>query len=193
MFNLEHKEKKFGELEKRIFACKACELGKMAHKRVVGSGTKNARIMFLGEAPGANEDKTGKPFMGAAGKRLDTLLACANLKREDIYIANILKCRPPKNRNPRSQEIAACKVFLDEQIKLISPVVVVCMGNFATQFLIGKDAQISKVHGQFIEWGKHLIFPVFHPAAAIYDPKKQVALKKDFAHLREYLRRKEVA
>lgn len=173
----------FSALEKRILNCDACDLSYTVNKRVIGAGTPNARVMLLGEAPGAAEDASGEPFVGKAGKRLDALLHLAELSRKDVYIANVVKCRPPKNRDPKKSEVAACAPFLSAQIKAVAPDVIVSMGNFATRFLLGDAVSISAVHGTFVEIDKQLVFPVYHPAAAIYDPHKQEDLENDFRHL----------
>lgn len=179
-------------LRREVEACAACSLGALANHRVFGSGNSGARIMFVGEAPGATEDKTGIPFAGAAGKRLDTLLALARLSRENIFIANVLKCRPPKNRDPKRREVKACKHFLEAQVACVNPAVLVGLGNFGTRFLLGDDVNITEVHGTFFKKNERYVYPVFHPAAAIYDPKKQDALEADFIHLGAWLRKLEV-
>ncbi|MBL7081219.1 MAG: uracil-DNA glycosylase [Candidatus Omnitrophica bacterium] len=137
-----------------ILNCKRCDLWKQRINPVVGEGDFKAGIMFVGEAPGANEDRTGKPFCGRAGEVLDELLSKAGIRREDIYITNILKCRPPGNRNPREEEIGACAPYLDRQIEAIKPKVICCLGNFATMYIMRKFGLkdniqgISRIHGQ---------------------------------------------
>lgn len=140
--------------------------------------------MFIGEAPGKNEDETGIPFCGRAGKILDNLLDSIKLKREDVYITNIVKCRPPKNRDPKKSEINKCKHFLDEQIEIIKPKVICPLGRFSSQYIlekyIGKIFEIGEVHGKSFKVNNSIIIPMYHPAAAIYDNKKIKILKKDF-------------
>lgn len=154
---------------------------------VVGAGDPNADLMFVGEAPGFNEDRTGLPFVGQAGKLLDTLLDGIGLSRDDVFITNVLKCRPPGNRDPRPEEIAACEGFLAEQVALVRPRVVCSLGNFATKLLSGRPDGISQVHGQEVdaEFGGVAVqlFPVFHPAAALYTRTMLVTLQEDFARL----------
>jgi len=151
--------------------------------------------MFIGEAPGFNEDKQGKPFVGQAGKIFDELLESVNLKREEIYITNILKCRPPANRNPTSEEIKFCTPYLEKQIEIIKPKVICCLGNFATEFImkrfsLNKELQsISRIHGKIfsistLTQNNLKIIPLYHPAVATYDPYKIETLKKDFINLK---------
>ena len=154
---------------------------------VFGDGNPEARVMFIGEAPGKNEDLQGIPFVGAAGKYLDELLGFAGLKREEVYIANILKCRPPSNRDPRPEEIQLCTPYLREQTRTIDPEVIVTLGNFATKFVLKTDRGITGLHGQLHQAGKFKVFPVFHPAAALYDSSKKVALEDDFTTLGKFL------
>jgi uracil-DNA glycosylase len=160
---------------------------------VFGSGDANADLMFVGEAPGFHEDKQGVPFVGAAGKLLDQLLAGIGLTRADVYVANVLKCRPPGNRDPLPEEIEACEGHLWRQIELIEPRVVATLGNFATKLLSGRPTGITRVHGQEQETtlgGRQvLLYPIYHPAAALYTPRMLEVLKSDFARLPELLGR----
>ena len=171
-----------------VFSCHKCALGDMRTNVVPGDGNPHAKVMFIGEAPGRNEDLQGKPFVGAAGKLLDQLLDRIHLNREDIYIANILKCRPPRNRDPRPDEIVVCTPWLREQIKAIHPTVLVTMGNFSTKFILKTEVGITRLHGTLQKAGRFKVFPIFHPAAALYDSKKREALENDFATLGELLR-----
>jgi DNA polymerase len=139
--------------------------------------------MFIGEAPGKQEDLGAEPFIGAAGKYLNTLLALAGLAREEIYIANVLKCRPPENRDPRPEEIEVCTPFLRDQVRAINPVVIVTLGNFATRFILKTDRGITGLRGQVHIAGRFSVLPIFHPAAAIYDRNKGPIMEKDFALL----------
>lgn len=143
--------------------------------------------MLIGEAPGRNEDLKGEPFVGAAGKLLNELLEHAGLARDDVYIANILKCRPPKNRNPLAVEIEMCTPFLQRQIEIISPDVLVTLGNFATRFMLKTDESITGLRGVLRCVGSQAVLPIFHPAAAIYDRTKRDVLFADFDVLRQIL------
>lgn len=140
--------------------------------------------MFIGEAPGSNEDKKGYPFVGAAGKLLDQLLDSIGLSREKVYIANVLKCRPPKNRNPSPDEIEACKGNLFNQIKFIDPEIIVPLGNFATKLILNTQSGISKTHGRSCKVRDKIVFPVYHPAAGLYAGAVKEVLFEDFRKLR---------
>lgn len=183
------------QVGKRVMACQRCDLYKTRNNPVFGEGSKTARIMFIGEAPGFNEDKQGRPFVGRAGKILDELLASIDLKREDVYIANILKCRPPNNRNPERHEIESCSEYLDAQIETISPKVLVPLGNFAFQYLCQKYGlkaeKISIVHGKMLKkttlFGTIFIVPMYHPAVATYNPTKKTVLLEDMRVLLQIL------
>jgi len=181
------------ELRDLIGDCHRCELGCTRTKLVFGVGDPHSRVMFIGEAPGRNEDLQGEPFVGAAGKFLDELLAHAGLERAEVYIANILKCRPPGNRDPEPLEIETCTPFLREQIRVISPDILVTLGNFATRFVLRTDAGITRLRGSVQSAGRFTVLPIFHPAAAIYDRTKRDVLLADFARLRELLDRTGVA
>jgi DNA polymerase len=178
----------FKKLENEIRNCKKCDLWKTRKNPVIGEGSINTKIMFVGEAPGYNEDLTGHPFCGAAGKILDELLNSISLKREDIYITNILKCRPPQNRNPSEGEIKACVPYLDKQIKIIKPKVIASLGNFAMQYIFKKfdlkPEKISSVHGKVFVvsnlTGNRKIVPLYHPATATYNPNIKEVLLRDF-------------
>ena len=156
-----------------------------------GEGNPKAEILFVGEAPGAEEDKQGRPFVGAAGKLLEELLASIGLSREQVYITNVLKSRPPNNRDPQPDEVEACKPFLLTQIGLIQPRVLCSLGNFATKLLSGSPTGITRVHGhpQLKEVGGHrfYLYPIFHPAAALYTPSMLETLRDDFLRLPDLL------
>ncbi len=172
------------ELREQVSACHKCPLADGRTQTVFGAGNPNARVMIIGEAPGKNEDLQGVPFVGAAGKKLDALLAIAGLDRErDVFIANVLKCRPPSNRDPKAEEIEVCTPFLREQTRTIDPQVIVTLGNFATKFILKTEVGITQLHGKIQHAGKFTVLPIYHPAAAIYDRKKQDALEEDFATL----------
>lgn len=179
------------EVANKINKCKKCGLWKTRKNPVPGEGNPNAEIILIAEAPGYNEDLQGKPFVGAAGKVLDELLASVELKKEEIFITNILKCRPPGNRNPKSDEIKACSSYLDKQIQAINPKVICTLGNFATKYILArfglKLENIGKIHGQIFEVNTlehHLkVIPMYHPAAAIYNPNMKETLIIDFLPL----------
>ncbi len=175
------------ELRAVLGDCHRCPLGDTRTTLVFGSGPADASVLLVGEAPGRAEDLGGEPFIGAAGRLLDELLESAALDREDIYIANVLKCRPPKNRDPKAPEIAACTPFLAEQMRLIDPDVIVTLGNFSTRVLLRTNESITTLRGvQRVVDGRK-VFPVFHPAAAIYDRSKREVLFSDFAELSRIL------
>jgi DNA polymerase len=173
--------------------CTTCALAKGRTQVVFGSGSPNADLMFVGEAPGFHEDQQGVPFVGQAGKLLDTLLGGIGLTRADVFVANVLKCRPPGNRDPLPEEIAACEPHLFRQIELIQPKLVATLGNFATKLLSGKPAGITRVHGyeQEVTLGARtvLLYPIFHPAAALYTPSMLKVLEEDFARIPALLER----
>ena len=175
------------ELRVQVESCRRCPLCDGRTQTVFGAGNPHARVMFIGEAPGKNEDLQGEPFVGAAGHYLNELLGCAGLRREDVFIANVLKCRPPGNRDPRPEEIQTCTPFLREQTRTIDPEVLVTLGKFSTQFVLKTQVGITRLHGRVQRAGKFLVFPIFHPAAALYDGAKREALENDFVTLGELL------
>ena len=176
-----------------VAGCERCALAKTRTQVVFGSGSPTADLMFVGEAPGFHEDKQGVPFVGAAGQLLSKLLAGIGLTRDMVFVANVLKCRPPGNRDPQPDEIEACESHLFRQIELIQPTVVATLGNFATKLLSGKPTGITRVHGQEQEvslGGRTvLLYPLFHPAAALYTPRTLDVLQADFARLPDLLGR----
>jgi uracil-DNA glycosylase len=173
--------------------CTRCRLAEGRTQVVFGAGNPHADLMFVGEAPGFHEDKQGIPFVGQAGKLLDGLLAGVQLRREDVYIANVLKCRPPGNRDPQPDEIESCEPHLFRQIELIEPKVIATLGNFATKLLSGRPLGITRVHGQeqalTIAGRSVLLYPLYHPAAALYTPAMLKVLQVDFARLPELMGR----
>jgi DNA polymerase len=175
------------ELYHELSDCRKCPLADTRTTVVFGTGNADADLMFVGEAPGFHEDQQGKPFVGQAGKLLDKLLEEIGLSREQVFIANVLKCRPPGNRDPQPLEIDACKGHLWRQIELIQPKVVCTLGNFSTKLLTGSPQGITKVRGvpQQHELGGQQVFlyPIFHPAAALYTPAMLEQLRADFARL----------
>jgi len=176
-----------------VAVCTRCRLAEGRTQVVFGSGSASAGLMFVGEAPGFHEDQQGVPFVGQAGKLLEQLLAGIGLGREDVYIANVLKCRPPGNRDPQPDEIEACESHLFRQIELIEPKVVATLGNFATKLLSGRPLGITRVHGQEQEvtlGGRRvLLYPLYHPAAALYTPAMLKVLESDFARIPQLLDR----
>ena len=176
------------EIRAQVEQCHACSLCETRTNIVFGDGDPHARVLIVGEAPGKNEDLQGKPFVGAAGKFLDELLEEAGLKREEVFIANVLKCRPPSNLNPQADEIEACAPFLREQTQSIDPWIIVTMGNFATQFILRTGTGITHLRGTIQQTGRFIVLPVFHPAAAIYDRSKRDVLLEDFRQVGELVR-----
>src|SRR6186713_1424361 len=171
--------------------CTRCALAQGRTQVVFGSGSPNADLMFVGEAPGFHEDQQGVPFVGQAGKLLDKLLGGIGLTRADVFVANVLKCRPPGNRDPLPEEIAACEPHLFRQIELIRPTLVATLGNFATKLLSGKPAGITRVHGvpQQVTLGGNevTLYPLYHPAAALYTRAMLSVLEQDFARIPQLL------
>jgi DNA polymerase len=154
---------------------------------VPGEGPDNADIMFIGEAPGFHEDQQGRPFVGAAGKFLEELLASIDLTRKDVYIANVIKCRPPGNRDPLPEEIEACKPFLDRQLELIQPKLVVTLGRFSMARAFPK-ARISRIHGQPRKIGGIVYYPMYHPAAALHQPSLRRTIEEDMQRIPELIK-----
>ena len=178
------------DLAKSLHQCQRCKLAKLGRSQVVfGVGNPRASIMFVGEAPGFNEDQKGEPFVGAAGKLLNDLLASANLSRDQIYIANVIKCRPPNNRDPEADEVETCKPFLLQQIQMIRPKLVCTLGNWATQTLLERKVGITKVKAQAFYMKDFVLFPLLHPAAALHQGGLLDTLKEDFKKLKDFLDR----
>jgi len=178
---------KLSDYYEQIKDCNRCRLSEGRTNLVFGEGNENAGLMFVGEAPGANEDQQGRPFVGAAGKLLNELLSQIGLKREDVYIANIIKSRPPNNRDPLPDEIEACKPYLMEQIKIIKPKIIATLGAHAMRTMLDKNVSISNVHGQTFQANSYVIMPIFHPAAALYRRQTLDDLKQDFQNLKQVL------
>jgi len=169
-----------------VNVCTLCKLHHGTIKAVPGEGPADAKIMFIGEAPGFNEDRQGRPFVGAAGKFLEELLALAGLRRSDVFIANVVKHRPPNNRDPEPDEIAACAGYLERQIAAINPRVIVTLGRFSmSKWFQGE--KISRIHGQPKQVGGRLIVPMMHPAAALHQPQNRPLIEADFRRLPEFL------
>lgn len=175
------------EIRAEVEACRKCALCEGRTNVVFGVGNPHARVMIVGEAPGKNEDLQGEPFVGAAGQYLNELLAHAGLVRDDVFIANVLKCRPPGNRDPQPVEIQTCTPYLREQTRTIDPDFIVTLGNFSTKFILKTDVGITRLRGTLQQAGKFKVFPIFHPAAAIYDRSKREIMEADFKRLGELL------
>jgi len=184
------------KIEEKIKICTLCPLYRTRTNSVAGEGSETAKIIFIGEAPGYYEDQQGRPFVGKAGKILDELLNHVGLKREDVFITNIVKCRPPNNRDPTEEEIRICSPYLDEQINIINPKVIVTLGRYSMSYIfkkfgINEKGTISQLHGRLYKvntlFGDKIIIPMFHPAVATYNPSKIDVLKKDFEILKKFL------
>ena len=176
------------QLRERCNQCHDCPLGDTRTNLVFGVGNPHADLMFVGEAPGEQEDLSGTPFVGRAGQLLDRYLYAVDIPREDVYIANILKCRPPKNRDPLPAEEDACIGYLREQVKLIRPRIIVCLGRIAAMRLIKPDFKITQEHGQWFEKGNFLMTAVFHPAALLRDPRRKEDMMEDMKQIRDKLK-----
>lgn len=168
-------------------SCQACELCKTRTNLVFGTGNENADVLFVGEAPGDNEDKTGIPFVGRAGKLLDQYLFAVDIPREKVYIANILKCRPPQNRDPLPAEEDACIDFLRRQVKLINPKIIVCLGRISAARLIRPDYKITKEHGTFVKKGSFLMTAIYHPAFLLRNPTKKEEMLADMKAIKQQI------
>ena len=184
------------DINTKIKTCTKCNLSKTRTQAVPGAGCSRAKILFIGEAPGKNEDLEGKPFVGRAGKLLDTMLQEINLEREDVYITNTVKCRPPGNRDPLPGEIKACLPWLKLQLKIIKPQVIVLLGRHSLNRFLPKE-QISQAHGKvfkkYVYTGKTdkiatILFPIYHPAAALYNPNLKEVLQNDFKTLAKIIK-----
>ncbi len=177
---------KLREVEEKALACKRCGLRAGCKQVVFGEGNPDARLMLVGEGPGGDEDRLGKPFVGRAGQLLNRILEAAEIPREDVYITNVVKCRPPGNRNPVQPEVDACSSYLAEQFKLISPEIVVCLGALATKTIIDKNAAITRVRGQWHEKEGMRVIATFHPAALLRDPSRKKPVWEDFKEVMKY-------
>lgn len=160
--------------------CQRCPLHSVAQRMVFGEGSPHAGIMLVGEGPGSEEDRVGRPFVGSAGKLLVRILAACDLKREDVYIANILKCRPPGNRTPQKEEIEACYPLLQKQVQLLDPLIIVCLGAVASKTFLEPTFAITKGRGRWHKVGSRFLMPTFHPAALLRDPQKKRPVWEDF-------------
>ena len=189
-------EEDLEEIRKEVLKCRKCGLYRTRTNPVVGEGNPKAKIMFVGEAPGFNEDRMGRPFCGAAGRVLDELLESIGIKREDVYISNLLKCRPPENRDPQKEEISACSPYLERQIEIIKPKIICPLGRYSMRFLMEKYGlkdkiePISRIHGRVFEisslFQEIKIIPLYHPAVATYNINMKEVLKRDFRVLEKF-------
>jgi uracil-DNA glycosylase family 4 len=177
-------------LEKFIAGCPRCKLSKSRTNIVFGQGSPKAELMFVGEAPGRDEDEQGLAFVGRAGQLLTKIIEAMGMKRGDVWIANILKCRPPNNRNPEPDEVAACRPFLEEQIRLISPKVIVTLGTFAAQALLETDEPIGRMRGRWRSAHGARVMPTFHPAFLLRSPDRKKDVWEDMKLVRDYLAQK---
>ncbi|MCR5353650.1 MAG: uracil-DNA glycosylase [Clostridiales bacterium] len=178
-------QKELEALFEKCDSCKGCKLSETKTNTVFGTGNIQAKVMFVGEAPGEQEDLQGEPFVGASGKLLDKYLAVIDMPRESVYIANILKCRPPHNRDPLPEEEDACIEFLRKQLQLINPKIIVCLGRIAAKRLIKPDFKITAEHGKWFEKGKYLMCAVYHPSALLRDLSKRTEMLSDMFEIKK--------
>ena len=173
------------DLEKSIQGCNKCKLYLARQNIVFGVGNKNAKIMLIGEGPGADEDRLGEPFVGRAGQLMDKAFKAVGLKREDVYIANIVKCRPPSNRNPEEDECEACINYLRNQVILVKPKIIVLLGSTALKNILGNEYGITATRGKWIEKGEITYMPTWHPAALLRDENKKIEFWRDLKEVVE--------
>lgn len=178
-------EERLKELYDSCKECNRCALHETRTNCVFGKGNADAKVMFVGEAPGENEDLLGEPFVGRAGKLLDKFMIAAGISHDEVYIANILKCRPPKNRDPLPSEEEMCIEFLREQVRIIKPHMIVCLGRIAAQVIIDPNYKITKEHGTWVEKGCLLLTAVYHPALLLRDPRKNEEMLRDLCAIKE--------
>ncbi len=183
------KNEEFAKLREECLSCRKCGLCEARHNVVFGVGVDDAEVMFIGEGPGENEDLQGEPFVGRGGQLLDKMLAAVDLdRRKNIYIANIVKCRPPKNRDPLPEEQEQCIPWLRKQFAVLRPKIIVCLGRIAAAKIIKPDIKIMKEHGQFFEKGGVLMMPILHPAALLRNPNNKPAAFQDFLNLQQKIK-----
>lgn len=180
------------KLAEEIKNCKKCHLWKTRNKAVPGEGNPNAKLFFCGEGPGYWEDRKGKSFVGKAGELLNKLLSSIGIKRSEVFISNVIHCRPPNNRAPTQAEIKKCKPYLDKQLEIIKPKIVCTLGVPATQTLLGREVRMKKVHGKPVRTLRFILFPTYHPAAALRNPEFNKILKRDFKKLAKICRTKNI-
>ncbi len=181
------KKTALAELEKKFKSCTLCPLSATRTNVVFGAGNSAARLMFIGEAPGFDEDRQALPFVGAAGQLLTKIIQAMKLTREEVYIANCLKCRPPQNRNPLPEEIAACNPVLSEQIRIIQPEIICALGKFAAQTLLQTEEPISRLRGRFFDWNGTKLMPTFHPAYLLRNPGDKKLVWEDMKKIMKEL------
>lgn len=175
-------------LHRRFANCERCELSKHRNNIVFGQGAEDARLMFIGEAPGHNEDIAGNPFVGAAGKILDKIIKAMGLSRHEIFITNVVKCRPPNNRDPIAIEIDKCNEVLREEIEIVKPEVICVLGRFSSRLITGSGLPLGQIHGQWFKYKNIDVIPTIHPAACLYNPKNKVVLWEDIKKLMAHLK-----
>ena len=169
------------QLATQVRDCHKCPLGRLRVHAVPGEGPADAEIMFIGEGPGYHEDQQGRPFVGSSGQMLESLLTSIGLTRQQVFIANVIKCRPPNNRDPLPDEIEACRSYLDRQIEIINPLLIVTLGRFSMARFFPPTARITRVHGQPLRLEGRIVLPLFHPAAVLRNPEWHQDLRNDFA------------
>lgn len=177
----------FEKMEKEVESCRRCPLGSLRTNSVFGEGNIHSDLMFIGEGPGYDEDKTGKPFVGKAGSLLTKIINAIGLDRSDVFIGNIIKCRPPGNRDPLPEEIDQCRPFIEKQIQLINPKVIVTLGRYSTQTLLNSSVGITKIRGKFTEYKAIKVMPTFHPAYLLRNPSSKKDVWADVQAVRDYL------
>lgn len=175
------------ELKEKCLVCRDCKLCETRTNVVFGEGNPNARLMFVGEGPGETEDKTGRPFVGKAGQLLEKMILAIGLTRDEVYIANMVKCRPPKNRDPEPQETETCIKYLREQVRLIDPEFIVCLGRISACRLIDPEFRVTKQHGNWVQKGKIKIMGTFHPSALLRNPSQKPEAFEDFLKIKAEL------
>jgi len=185
---LDNKSQEISDLYGAVKDCTKCPLYKLAKNPVPGAGNTNTQIMFIGEGPGEKEDELGEPFVGRAGQLLDEMLASIDLKREDVYIANVVKHRPPGNRDPKPEEVAACWPYLERQIEIIKPLIICTLGKYSTQLLLNTQEGITSLRGRIFKINSKYLLPINHPAAALYTPSRFEILKADFIRLAKVIK-----
>lgn len=181
-------EKRWDELFNVVQGCMRCPLSQYRTNVVPGEGNPMASLMFIGEGPGREEDLSGRPFVGAAGQLLDKMIAAIGMRREEVYIANIVKCRPPGNREPKEEEAKACLPYLRRQVYLIKPKIIVCLGATALRYVIDPNARITRVRGQWVERKGYWLIATYHPAALLRDPAKKYEAWEDFKRIRDKMK-----
>lgn len=182
------KQETLEEIRADLGDCQRCKLWKTRKHIVFGQGNPHAELVFIGEGPGADEDEQGLPFVGRAGQLLNKMLQLIQIKREDVYICNVVKCRPPGNRTPEPDEIAACSPFLFRQIEAIQPRLICCLGAPAARTVLGIKEGITKIHGQFYKFGSAKAIATVHPAYVLRNPREEIILREDFAKIRDFLK-----